>query len=93
MTISTAPVTAQQVSTMTGVLQPAPSKNAVDRSGVALAPEATAVRTHPTRAGAVPALFRPDNGLPSSSASSAPVVGVQRWRFGGHGGACFFIRR
>ena len=38
MTISPAPATAQQVSTTIAIVEPAPPKNAVERSSVAFAP-------------------------------------------------------
>ena len=75
MTTSTAPTTAQHVSTTTAVVAPAPEKYAVERNSVALAPCGNNCPNSPQpRGSSSGALFRPDSGLPSSNASSAPTA-------------------
>ena len=79
MATSTAPATAQQVSTTIALPAPAPSKNAVDRSSVALAPCGINCPKSPQPLGSISgALLSPDSGLPSSRDNSAPMISPTR---------------
>src|SRR5689334_21208209 len=65
----------QQLSTVIAVVAPAPSKNAVDRSNVAVAPWGNHWPTVPQPLGSISgALLSPDSGLPSSTAVNAPTT-------------------
>src|SRR3954451_1245108 len=79
MTMISDPTTAQQVSTAIAVLAPAPSKNAVERSRLALAPWGRNWPRVPQPLGSNSgALVNPDSGFPTSKARSAPHTNPTR---------------